>query len=345
MAEHDIPLSAGTGEPEPGAASASIERRVARLDLIKVVAIPLVTLVLGFVFNASLDSRQTREGKLRLYTEMMGRREESDSALRKDMFNSILGTFMSKDPNPKVEEQLEQQVLNLELLAYNFHQSLDLGPLFKHVRHRIPDDERPAHVAMRRRLENVAQEVLGQQLTGLSDSGMVEAGDVSLDGLDDLRAYIRFGSHSVPDSHLQPGEGVSRVCLTMDSRDGVRHHRQFVLEIVGADPRARELQVRLYVSRVLALVDCQRADLDLVANREIDTTFWVGLFDLPMIDNTHLTHSERCAVSLKQITPDSANLALTYFPSSRASLKDKPYYDDLVHDLIQGQHVVGHGQR
>jgi hypothetical protein len=64
-----------------------------------------------------------------------------------------------------------------------------------------------------------------------------------------------------------------------------------------------------------------------------------------MIDNTHLTHGERCAVALTQITDQAAHVALAYFPGSRASLKDKPYYDDLVHDLIQEQHMSGHSAR
>ena len=65
------------------------------IDLLKVLALPLVTLVLGYWFNSSLNERQQIDNNVRLYAEMMGRREESDSNLRKDMFNSILNTFMA----------------------------------------------------------------------------------------------------------------------------------------------------------------------------------------------------------------------------------------------------------
>jgi hypothetical protein len=30
-------------------------------------------------------------------------------------------------------------------------------------------------------------------------------------------------------------------------------------------------------------------------------------------------------------------VSLAYFPGSRASLKDKPYYDDVLHDLVRDQ--------
>jgi hypothetical protein len=95
------------------------------IEISQVVAMPIVTLVVGYLLNSSISTSQTRDSNLRLYADMMGRREEADSALRKDMFKSILDTFVSSSPSAKGEP--EEQVLNLELLAYNFHESLDLG--------------------------------------------------------------------------------------------------------------------------------------------------------------------------------------------------------------------------
>jgi len=215
---------------------------------------------------------------------------------------------------------------------------MDLAPLFKHVRRRIPDKQTPPYSEMISRLEKVAREVIEHQLTIISDSGMVERGD-ALQKVNTLQEYIAFGSRTVADPGVPPGTGVSRVCLSMDSNDGVRHFRQFRLEIIHHDSVSREVTVRLYVSRLLSAANCTRANLDQVQNREIDTSFSVGLFDFPMIDNTHLTHGERCAVSLSQMTVDAVQVALSYFPGSRASLKDKPYYDDLVHDLIKEPHA------
>jgi hypothetical protein len=312
------------------------ESKFSWLDLLKIVALPLVTLILGFVFNKSLNDRQAEESNARLYTEMMARREQADSDLRKDMFKSILDTFMSKNPKPEMED-LKQKVLNLELLAYNFHETLDIGPLFKDVRNRILDEKQGPHAALRGRLEKVAHEVIGRQLTVMSDSGMIERGSADPQKIDDLQAFLSFGAHTIPNLKVKPGEGVSRLCLSLDSTDGVRHYRQFTLEVIKQDRMSREVQVRLYVSQILDQTECQKADIDLEGKREIDSNFWVGLFDFPMIDNTHLTHGERCAVSLTDLTPDVITLALAYFPGSRAGLKDKPYYDEVVHDLVGHQ--------
>lgn len=123
------------------------------------------------------------------------------------------------------------------------------------------------------------------------------------------------------------------LCMSADSGDEARRYRQVKLELTDFDPATNEIQVRLYVSRPLDSEDCKRWDLDQHGNVEIDSWFWVGLFDFPMIDNTRLTNDERAAVSLLELTPDSVKIVLAYFPGSRASLKDKPYYDELMNQL------------
>jgi hypothetical protein len=337
MSEGDAP-PAVTPPPDPPH-SGDGKHQWPWIELAKVLALPLVTLVLGYWFNASLNERQQIDNNIRLYAEMMGRREEADSNLRKDMFNSILTTFMSKDPNLKLteEEQIRQQILSLELLAYNFHESLDIGPLFKDVERRIPASAKGPDQELQRRLELVALQVIEHQLTALSDVGTVERGDALTEKIKDFQAHIMFGMRAIPDPKVKPGEAASRLCLSMEATDRSRHYRQFVLELINYNEMAREVQVRQYVSRPITQEECQKADLDLEANREVDTNFQVGLFDFPMIDNTRLSGSERSAVSLTALNPNVVSLTLAYFPASRASLKDKPYYDEVIRDLVRNR--------
>ncbi len=126
MSEGDVPQPSTPRHPRTTVTAAPWPW----IELVKVLALPLVTLVLGYWFNSSLNERQQVDSNIRLYAEMMGRREEADSNLRKDMFNSILTTFMAKDPALRLssEELIRQQILSLELLAYNFHESLDIAP-------------------------------------------------------------------------------------------------------------------------------------------------------------------------------------------------------------------------
>jgi len=178
-----------------------------------------------------------------------------------------------------------------------------------------------------------------RQMTALADSGKVVR-----DGTEPARSGMErpilslFGPYTV--ASKAGGEShTPRLCLSLNAGPKEDHYRQFKLEVIDYEPSLREVQARLYVSCPLSASDSQRADLDLVGSREADTTFWIGLFAFPMIDNTHLSHAERCAVSVTMMTPDALQIALSYFPGSRASLKDKPYYDELMHDLLRIENI------
>ena len=311
------------------------------IELAKVLALPLVTLVLGYWFNASLNERQQMDTNTRLYIEMQGRREEADSNLRKDMFNSILQTFIPRDSTTRIssEDVIRQQTLSLELLAANFHESLDIAPLFKDVERRIALEQRSTNAELRQRLESVALQVIERQLTTMADVGSVERGDAMAPKLKapDSPAYVVFGARTVPNPAISPGQGTSRLCLTMQADNGSTFYRQFTLDVTGLDERQREVLLRLVVTKPIPREQCEQPTLDLVAVGEVDTNFSVGLFDFPMIDNTRLSNNQRAAVSLIALTPDVLSLKVAYFPSSRASLKDKPYYEEMTRQLVGGR--------
>src|SRR6187402_951731 len=88
--------------------------------------------MLGFMGSSAIDRQQSNEAKLRLYSELMSRREESESTLRKEMFQSIIGSFFDSK-----NASLDARLLKMELLAQNFHEALNLTPLFQHMKRDI----------------------------------------------------------------------------------------------------------------------------------------------------------------------------------------------------------------
>jgi len=54
-----------------------------------------------------------------------------------------------------------------------------------------------------------------------------------------------------------------------------------------------------------------------------------------MIDNTRLSNDERCAVVLNAFDTESADITLVFFPGAYASLKEKPYYQEVVANLMK----------
>jgi hypothetical protein len=305
------------------------------LEMLKVVTMPVVTIVLGFVLNASLNTRQISDSRVRLYVDMMGRREEADAGLRRDMFTSTLNTFLKKDTGLTHAQAIEQDVLNLELLAYNFDETLNLGPLFKHVQREVSGEKTNQDKSLLRRLEKVAGDVKERQISALADGGAVERGDLKID-----TEVLTFGRQTVP-----PGENDRRagptLCLSIGLPNGGRDHRQFKIKFIDYNDLRREVELDLAISRPLEEPVCKtllppEAEQ---ANTETEAQFWVGLFAFPMIDNTRLSNSERCSISVTRVYGDGVDLALSYFPASRASLKDKAYYDEIIHNLLPEQSV------
>ena len=69
-----------------------------------------------------------------------------------------------------------------------------------------------------------------------------------------------------------------------------------------------------------------------VVNRDTPE-FEVGFFSTPMIDNTRLSNDQRVALVLTDMNAAGANLSLVLFPGSRASLREKPYYEEILRKL------------
>ena len=64
--------------------------------------------------------------------------------------------------------------------------------------------------------------------------------------------------------------------------------------------------------------------------------FNVDFFEFPMIDNTRLVNDKRCSVVMRDFDPINKfiELDLIFFPGSHSSLKERPYYDDIVSKLL-----------
>ena len=259
--------------------------------------------MIGFVTSDVLNRRQAIETNTRLYSELMSRREESESALRKDMCVSIINSFLTPEGT-----DLSSHVLNLELLAYNFHESLNLKPLFMDLKRRIDKAaaaaKTPAAQAecteYRERLQRVAREIARKQMIVLEGAG--KRFDRTIDLTTDPE-----------------GTSLEPATLTMDSIPTV-----FGIDILEVDRVNREIKVGLNIETP-----------DPEEGRQTKTaTFGVSFFDFPMIDNTRLPHGQRCAIVMNGFSDQSADVTLVLFPGAYASLKEKPYYNEVLESVL-----------
>jgi hypothetical protein len=271
------------------------------LRFVGAVGTAVVVGFVGFFGSHYLARRQDAETDLRLYTELMSKREEADTSLRKEMFNSIITNFLK----PASLEQSDQAVLNLELLAYNFHDSLDLGPLFKDV-YKTLDKNRDRNGEYIDRLKKVTREVIAKQVAMLSEAGGKRDGNIAFEELNS-----RPGGMTVMDDTIEVKSSEPGVAPTK---------KQVRIEVLGANLERKELRVRLIVK-------------SLNDNDETEAQFTVGFFDFPMLDNVRLPQGYRCAIVLNDFEDESADFTFVYFPGSRASLKEKTYYDEIIYNL------------
>lgn len=283
----------------------------------------LALAIVGYFTTNIIEQQQATETNRRLYTEIMSSREKADSDLRKEMFNSIISAFL--DPE---NASLDEKVLALELLAYNFHDIIDLSPLFKHVAARVEQldipqkqlEDKISNKSVRtytteeieaykeeltEQLKRVAAEVIDKQLASLADGGVLKR--FTLDFEDIAQGSQSFDEILLPIRSDEPNS---------------EEQRYIAVEALHSYPQSSEIKVRL-----------ESGSPDNRFAPEIDIAFKVGFFDFPLIDNSRLSHSQRIAIALTRWSDYGAELALVYFPSSRASLKEKPYYDEVIAEL------------
>lgn len=259
--------------------------------------------VFGFITSSALGQRQAVDTNTRLYTELMSRREESESALRKDMCVSIINSFVS----PR-DMGLSASVLNLEMLAYNFHESLSLKPLFTEMQRRVvrargeakTAADRAENAAYLQRLETMARQIVRRQMIVLEGVGKRFDRTIDLAG--------------------DPG-GTSLEPATL-TLDGVQ--TTFGIDVLGVDRASCEIRVALNIQTP----DPKQGRQTKVA------TFSVSYLDFPMIDNTRLAGGQRCSVVLNSISDQSADITLVLFPGAYGSLKEKPYFNEVIESVL-----------
>jgi hypothetical protein len=255
----------------------------------------LAVALLGYYTTSILRQSEVRETNQRVYTEVMSSREQAESGLRKDMFLSIMQIFLRPEG-----AGVESKMLNLEMLAYNFSESLNLKPLFAHMDRRINTAASSEKKDYKDRLDQVAREVKNRQMVLLEQVGRKFSRTID---------FEKFRA-SPGGMELEPEK------LVLNNTE-----REFMLSVLGYDPGRQELTMELGVRTPRESSNVQRR------------IFNVGFYDFPMIDNTRLSSDQRAAVVLNQTNECGADLTLVYFPGSYASLKEKVSYDEVVEKL------------
>jgi hypothetical protein len=295
-------------------------RQSAILEWAKVLVVPVTVAIIGLIGSSWLNQRQSIEANDRLFAELISKREQADSDLRKEMFSLIINIFLggsqygTKGKVPTLEDPnldtLKREILALELLVYNFNESLDLSPLFRQVYNDIgKTGNRPE---LERRLTSLTKEVIVKQVWVLSTSSK------SANESYTKECTVDF---SELEKHPEGLEIINHNSTSPQSR--IRNYRVWVLNYEEA---RKEVQIEIRVKENENVI--------------VERFFWVGQFDFPMLNNTRLPDGQRVSIVMTDLNPKSSKIAFVYFPGSYASLKEKPYYNEVLTDMLKGRERV-----
>ncbi len=286
---------------------------------------PIVVAVLGLYINRSIEKQEQAATNRQLYTTIMSNREEAECTLRKDMFAQIINSFFGEDPSTDPAEW----ILNLELLGYNFHESLNLKPLTTHVDHAIRTDAT---------IDSLHKKALGERLDELILTIKQYQGHVlAMYGMKkDLELTLR--ERGLPKAAIKnlaswPEEMEG---LTLDST----LYRSFDLSLDTIDMINNKVKINLktcplkkrkpapfyakpWYNDSLIRDDEKRMSIEMNVNN----------YDLPMITNVRLSNNERIAVTLKSLGPKKAFVTFYYFRGEYGSVRDRAFYQDIIKSL------------
>jgi hypothetical protein len=274
------------------------------LDPIGKILTAVLVVLLGYYGNRALQQDQKR----RAFVELLSQREQADGNLRKDMFSKVIDQFVAPTGST-----LENRILNLELLAYNFHESIDLGPLLKQVYVQSWTDAQ-ATSRQRKRLQNLAQEIVSRELVALTEAGCAKEAQVDFDQLEKTL--------------VQPNFIRLEDCA---ARQGLPAKR-FRADVM-TNPQSTDLRKQTEVDVVLSVLS-PSANRNSSGKQE-RFEFTVSPFDFPMIDNVRLGDGGRVSMVMTRVDDGGISLALVYFPDTRTSLKDRPFHDEVLRALEQ----------
>jgi hypothetical protein len=180
----DAPGHTGPHDPKspPAPIRTSGWRANARFaaDIVNTLAIPLLTVaatVVGLYATNSLKEREIAIANENNLQSQRNQREESETNLRSAMFRELVGPLLQSEGGKTAAgdqadlPRAQRLALLAELLALNFHEHFELGPLLRYV-DTLPGQTEDA----RARLRSTSRRVISRQLAPLLSSAAVGQG-------------------------------------------------------------------------------------------------------------------------------------------------------------------------
>lgn len=333
----------------------------------------ITIVILGFYTSSFLEKQKEKENDVRLYTQLMSERERAEQSLRTTMFKEIFDRVLKRPADIKPTEEGENKdvelkkelrtilthVVGIDMISRNFHEFLDMKPLFLHVMWEIIvqkgnikknlgetkyskdcfsvgeswNEAKPCQELNWQQIQlvQIARRVISKQFDILAENGTpthfeIPLKDVCTDKnprtLQPTTAPCKKqGVEVEKDLELKFGKCTRKANFKISVKRAYPHWNMVEVGIKGS-----------VVNGAGCSKSFQKEDLK-------PKKFWVGSFDFPMVDHSYISAHEKYAVILEKIDRNKglAKLQLVYFPASDAGLQEKSYYQQKLLERLINQ--------
>ena len=313
----------------------------------KIVAAVAVTI--GSVWIPYVIGRTSEQSdRAKVYMQVMSEREKADTAIRQEMFKTLLtnylGRFEDKKDAAESEESFRKRIMFLNLLTLNFQEYLNARPLFEDVYQRLEKAEQRDGKdgkayriwgELQKDLFRVARNAASGQAAMLTRSGLSRTFNLTKGKAVCIRLYAVEALVELTDKfEKQPLlDRKTESCSDASVQDSRRMDKGFPAIDVELE-EVNESGVRVKVTPYQE--SFRNGTLNFVQALK-PIKFEVSFFDLPYMDNTRLFDGSRFALLLSHIDKKegTAEINAIIFKGEFMSLRDRPFFEEMLQKLNQ----------
>ena len=332
---------AAQGSPSPAPAAMGGWRANARFaaDIVNTLAIPLLTVaatVVGLYATNSLKEREIAIASENNQQSLRNQREESETNLRSAMFRELVGPLLQSETGAVARgdqadlPRAQRLALLAELLALNFHEHFELGPLLRYV------DTLPGQTdEARARLRSTSRRVISRQLAPLLSS--VADGDgrhpafleIALNS-DVVELSDRLQSCAIPDTAAPSAGGT----LTLSCSSSAQGSPLRVVSPDGRDSLQINIRAVSWTAQTVGIYALVLGPDGETQSLTPPIEFTLSPYSFPFSDNTLLPSGNRFGIYLTRIdiVPDVLQvmrLSFVWFPRDFVPPRERPFDLDL----------------
>jgi len=284
--------------------------------------------------------------RAKVYMQVMSEREKADTAIRQEMFKTLLanylGRFEDRKNSAEDEESFRKRIMFLDLLNLNFQEYLNAKPLFEDVYLRLEKAKRIGRKGskeyetwgkLQEDLIRVAKNVASSQSAMLTQSGLSRTFNLTKGTAVCIRLYAvenlvelteKFEKQplldrkpeSCSDASVQNPQRMDRGSPAID------------VELEEVNEAAVRVKVTPYQESF------KDGTLNFVQALK-PIKFQVSFFDLPYMDNTRLFDGSRFALVLSHVDKkeEAAEISAIIFKGEFMSLRDRPFFEEMLQKL------------